>query len=251
MPTSLICSAGADFSLNASGFAAPVPAGLLAWFFIGALASDTPAQAQARSLLNLAYSGNGASMVGTIPFAIGYGSFTPVVNYMQSDISETNDFTIVAVYQATGTLAVSNAAPIAGTLVGSGSLFYYSGTTGLPEGSLAAADTFAAQSPAGSIAVPNATTNFKFLYHRVNSTAPLSDLGNKTDGQVSSAVPSGARQISAARKWQIGSGVAPGYPGPGRLKLWAYWNRYISDAEMTTVYNFAKNYELKKFGGII
>lgn len=253
--TSIVIKGGADFSANAVGFRAPVSSGLVGWLFIGGRDGDTSAQKIARSTRNMAFNDYTAVVVGSPTISTGYATLT-AANYIQTDIPETESFTLLAVMRNPDTLAnaahnpaiINTAGP--NTLAeGRGIYFVMDSGTSAPPGRLR---TYVSYGTAGSgttttgiVSPTDLASQFEFVYATADDAAGAYTLGSRTEGvNGSGSFTAGARLLNAAgNPFRIGAAYSTSVAaGSVDLAFAAIYDRSLSPTEIGTVYEFVQAY---------
>ena len=254
--TSILVKGGADFSANAVGWRAPVQPGLVMWLLIGGKAGDTTAQKNARSTKNLAFTSNSAVIIGTPTINTGYGSLN-FTNYIQTDAPETASFSLLAVARNTDTLA-SNAhqpgliatAGITTVANGAGIHWLFGSAAAAPPARLASYVSVGTPPSATTVVtnganLPNASSQFEFVYLTADNTAGTISMGSKSESLVTpGSFTAGTRCLNAAGStWRVGAEYATSTAGgQADFAMAAIYNRALSAAEITTCYAFMQTY---------
>lgn len=243
----IIKVAGADFSSNAIGFLPPISSGLLYWAFYG--------NTLAKSLMNLAPGGSGASVWsgGASPdVSAAYISTTGKINTtgkaLDTGIMATSSVTLLSVGRSSDTLGSTSTRPFLISNFNSthGDGVYFSGTTGLPQGTLTGTMSVSSGTPTtagGSVSEANASL---WGFRGISATASTNiKIFNRTTAQtttVTSAVPRLARTDYGYSIGGGGGGVGGSFTGQADHAFAAVYGRALSDAEIDTIYAFVKTY---------
>jgi hypothetical protein len=247
--STILTRKGADYSLNARAFVPPVTNGLLGWWYLGSLGSDTVPQALARTTKNLAPgSAYTLSMVGAPTIASGHAQVGPA-DYFTTTIPEPDDFTVIAL-----AIPVSVNGAIAGWPGAS------SGHDVLLAGNIVTLTTVIAYASRDNSGTPTAftagqlalgggfTTHRVFSYKMVNSTLQTT-LRDITGGTSNAPTPMSARARDGSRVFRIGG--RNGLNGLNNVAMVAVYNRALNTTEEDSIRTFVAKYRLAKYGDVV
>lgn len=242
---------GADFSAQASKFIAPITDGLQYWNFFGAT--------ETLATRNLVPGKASSSIVGTL----GYGD-----NYIrpsngsciQTLVPETNDQTFIVVYGAEvgqryllasgfsdrpvptpgkpsrGTSLFTSGSQVTGRFTLNGTIAYYDGA----QGNSNSLQSQMYNVETGSIALNTMRTTSTY----VNQTLSL---GGGAETTTSLSLADGQIRDRSAANYRIGYSVSDSdYKDGVNIYAVIMYNRYLSDAEMTTLKTWLRNFYAKK-----
>jgi hypothetical protein len=225
-----------------------IRSGLIGWFEPG---TDGPTTAK-----NWALGGNNATIVGTPTYGSGYATFTANLNFLQTDLLETNDMTFFIVARSAATFVDTAHRPALLGYQANGSLLgaeiVVTATTGAPQCTLT---EFAAYNT-GSVVQENTARSvanfsaFKYLWGRIDSVGQALYLLNRTDGSTeTSTTTTGTRVLSAPAKLRIGSTFNTTFGGAVDVAHCSIYNNAVPTSPgIVAHYNFVQADLLARFG---
>jgi len=230
---------GVDGRANAIGFRPPVSAGLTGWWWLG--------NSKAATEKDHAYIGNG-TLAGAPTIEEGYVSFGGWSSgqHLQTEVAETNDFTLMCVVRTDDALTSgatlmswwSSDAGQSGQV--SGSLLYWSGSTGRIRGarSFISGGTTSTDIDA-TLVIPD-VGDWSFLAFTVNSAANLATVEDKTSGLSGSDTNSGTRAPHTVNRLRLGRGHNDNFPGTLDMAWAASYNTALTTQNKADTYDFVK-----------
>lgn len=238
----------ADFEASAVGFAAVAADKLEGLYFL----NGSPE----RAARNLAKVNRQAAVIGSPVVNNGFLQFKGATNYLQTDVEETKEFTMIAVAKTPSTLAddanrpmyiSNNGSPVAPGYIGTfGSALYPSSPTDIRQtGSRTTTDGTTPTSGGTTIANYTYHNQWSFLVGRIRENEQRLD--DKTHGLSNAQATAGARQLASGR-FRIGSGFSTAFAGLADMAFVAIYSKFITDAERDALYNQIRPYLSRKFG---
>ncbi|PLT95002.1 hypothetical protein [Sinorhizobium medicae] len=229
---------GADFSASAVGFNAAVESGLQGlWFF------NRGVRASAK---NLALGGVNAEVLGTPSDQGAFLRFKGGESFFQTAIGDTEELTHIVAVKSTDTMADQAHSPMFVSNFGSGSKAGYvasslSGASIYSNASTSLATMSASRYTDGtnttvtSAGTSIATTlaNWSLVASRVRTDRAQRD--NLTTAVAAAATFTSQARVLAAGDFRIGSSYSLPWQGYADIAAVAMYDRYISDAELTTI----------------
>lgn len=236
---------GVDGRVNAIGFRPPVTAGLAGWWWLG----DT----QTATEKDHAYIGNGALVGGPTISAGGYVSFAgfSAGDWLQTEVAETNDITLMCVVRTSDTLAAAATRPMlmgffggdAGYAnQGNGACLYYASTSGLPQGFLRGA---IGHETAGTITMDDAAfqtvpdvTEWRFLAVTFDDTSNVKVVYDKTAGTSQTNTITTARSPHTVNRMRIGGGFNSSFSGSCDVAWAGVYSTALTAQDIIDTYGF-------------
>lgn len=236
MPVMILSGLQAN-PLYAGGFRPPVSSGLLGWWWLG---GD-----QASTEKDHAYIGNG-TLAGSVTLHDGYASFAgySAGQWLQTEVAETNDLTLMCVARTSDTLASAAYRPMmmgwfggdpGYASQGNGSCLYYGSTSGLPQGFLrgtvghVTAGTVSLDDTAPQT-VPDVTA-WRFLAVSFDDTSNVKLVSDLTAAASATNTISTARSPHTVNRLRIGGGFNASFSGACDVAWAAVYNRALTAEE--------------------
>jgi len=232
--------------LYAGGFRPPVAAGLAGWWWLGG--------SQAATEKDHAYIENG-TLAGSPTIQTGYVSFNGYSSgqWLQTEIAETNDLTLMCVARTSDTLASAAYRPMmmgwyggdAGYAnQGNGSCLYYGSTSGLPQGFLRGTvghvtGGTVSLDDAAPQTVPNVGA-WRFLAVTFNNTTGVKVVYDRTAGASATNTVATARSPHTINRLRIGSGYNASFSGKCDIAWGAAHTTALTLAQITDTYDFVQ-----------
>jgi hypothetical protein len=234
---------GVDGRANAIGFRPPVSAGLTGWWWLG---NTKPATEK-----DHAYIGDG-TLAGAPTIEEGYVSFGgySTSQYLQTEVAETNEFSIMCVVRTEDALASgatlmswwSSDPGYSGQVTGS--LLYYSGSTGAPVGRIRGALSFVSGGTTSSdidatLVVPD-VGEWTFLAYTFNDTSNVSTVYDKTNGLTGTDTNTGTRAPHTTNRLRLGMGHNNNFTGSLDMAWAASYSTPLTSQNVTDTYSFVQ-----------
>jgi len=241
--STVIVSPGADYSLNARAYIVPVPGGLQYLGYYGAAPGDSPEQALARTLRNLAPTTNIATQIGTIGMSTGYVTLDGS-NAILTTVPESLSFTRLFVGHplAINAALFGQRQPLSQTVLNSRPDFLYllTGFTPHDEGG-SISQTAVGTLNADPFVAP------RMLSWSIDYDTGESRLRDLTGGGlVVTTIPGARTLVTPATPSRVGGN--PQSSGAIRASFYAEYNIALSDSAIDEMHAFVANYFQQKYG---
>ncbi len=234
---SLILTGMAANPLYAGGFRPPVAANLLGWWWLGGDKASTEK--------DHAYLGN-AVLAGSPAFHDGYVSFSgfSAGHWLQTEVAETNDLTVMCVARTSDTLAAAANRPMFMSWFGgdpgyasqaNGSCLYYGSASGLPQGFLRGT---VGHVTTGTVTMDDAAfqtvpdvTAWRFLAVSFDDTSNVKLVSDLTAAASATNTVSTTRSPHTVNRLRIGGGFNTSFSGSCDVAWAAVYNRALTAEE--------------------
>ncbi|CAN7267962.1 hypothetical protein [Caballeronia sp. LjRoot31] len=253
--TLALVSPGASFEASNIGFIPPIAdASLKLWHFFGSAAGPLGK--------NLVVGAPDSVVVGSPVLSPRYASFKGVTNYLQTPVSQTGDFTIIAVMRSTDTFADDSHRPMfisnyGGTRLNDTvpcvgvSLYVDMTPSAAPVGHLEGMSGIydgtpggASQTGFGQLTIADMTQWRCVVVSKIGATRILYDLtGNASNSWFQ---PANMLDDISSAKFRIGSSWGQQFKGICDMAMAALYSRGMTLAEVTTLYTFLKQFYARR-----